>query len=139
MSGMRLVLTEGDAHFEAGEEWQYVVAEAGSDRILGATGLHRRNPPDSVEIGYWIRTDATGHGLATVAARALTSAAFASLPEVTIVEIRMDSLNRRSAAIPPKLGFRFERHVDEAVEAPGQSGRRLVWAMDRENWAPIGG
>jgi RimJ/RimL family protein N-acetyltransferase len=135
--GILQVLTQGDADFEAGREWQFVVAEPGSDRILGATGLHLRGPPDRVEIGYWIRTDATHRGLATAASRALTAAAFAHLPSVAIVEIRMDSFNRRSAAVPPRLGFRLDYEVDQPIEAPGQSGRRLVWLMDRDTWGRV--
>jgi RimJ/RimL family protein N-acetyltransferase len=88
-----------------------------------------------LEIGYWIRTDSTHRGLATIASRALTTAAFAYLPDITTVEIRMDALNVRSAAVPPKLGFRLDGEVEQPVEAPGQSGRRLVWKMARTDWA----
>jgi RimJ/RimL family protein N-acetyltransferase len=136
VTGTTQVLTQGDIDFAADEVWQFVVVEPGSDRILGAAGLHRRGPPDTVEIGYWIRTDATRRGLATIASRTLTTAAFAHLPDVATVEIRMDSLNARSAAVPPRLGFRLEGEVDQPVDAPGQSGRWLVWTMARADWAP---
>ena len=122
------MLTEGDASFDADQEWQFVVVEPGSDRILGATGLHRRGPPATVEIGYWIRTEATRRGLATAAARALTTAAFAHLPTVDAVEIRMDAGNDRSAAVPPRLGFRLDRRrrprrsTHPASPADGWSG-----------------
>ena len=129
------VLAAGDLNFGADKEWQFVVAEPDSDRILGATGFHRRGSPDTVEIGYWIRTDATRRGLATFASRALTAAAFAHLPDIASVEIRMDSFNVRSAGVPPKLGFRFDGEVDLPVDAPGQSGRWLVWRMARADWA----
>jgi RimJ/RimL family protein N-acetyltransferase len=132
-------LSAGDINFGSDSEWQFVLAEPGSDRILGATGLHLRGPPDTVEISYWIRTDATRQGLATVASRTLTTAAFAHLPEITTVEIRMDSLNSRSAAVPLKLGFQLQGEVDQPVDAPGQSGRWLVWRMSRADWNPGGG
>ena len=93
-----------------------MVAEPGSVRILGATGVHRWGPPHAVEIGYWIRTDATRQGLATFASHALTTVTFARLPDITTVEIRMDSLNVRSAANPPKLGFRLQCEVDQPVD-----------------------
>jgi RimJ/RimL family protein N-acetyltransferase len=130
------VLAAGDSNFGADQEWQFVVTEPGSDRILGATGLHRRGPPDTVEIGYWIRTDATRQGLATVASHILTTAAFAHLADITTVEIRMDSLNSRSVAVPTKLGFQLQGEVDHPVDAPGQSGRWLVWRMARADWTP---
>jgi len=132
--GILQVLTEGNASFDADQEWQFVVAETGSDRVLGASGLHRRGPPSTVEIGYWIRTEVTHRGLATTAARALTTAAFAHLPTVDTVEIRMDTRNGRSAAVPPRLGFRLAREVDHPVDAPGQSDRWLVWETDRADW-----
>jgi len=130
------VLSTGDSNFDVDKEWQFVVAGPGSARILGATGLHYRGPPDTVEIGYWIRTDSTRQGLATFATQALTTAAFTFLSDITTVEIRMDSLNARSAAIPPKLGFRLQGEVDQPVDAPGQSGRWLVWRMARADWTP---
>lgn len=139
VQGTTEVLTDGEAAFDADEEWQFVVGEPDSDLVLGAVGLHRRGPPDTVEIGYWIRTDATRRGLATGASRALTTAAFNHLPLVTSVEIRMDSGNSRSAAVPPKLGFRFDRHVDHAIDAPGQCGRWMVWRMERADWNPVAG
>ena len=134
VGGITEVLTEGDASFEADREWQFVVAEPGADGVLGATGLHHRGAPDTVEIGYWIRSDRTGAGLATTVARALTSAAFAHLDYVEAVEIQMDAANRRSAAVPPKLGFRLAGEVDHAIDAPGHSGRWEVWSMDRDTW-----
>ena len=136
---MSEVLSTGDRNFDADKEWQFVVAEPGSSRVLGASGLHHRGLPDTVEIGYWIRTDSTRRGLATLAAHALTTAAFTFLPDVTTVEIRMDSLNLRSAAVPPKLGFRLDSEVDQTVDAPGQSGRWLVWKKARAEWSQVDG
>ena len=34
------ILTEGDAKFEAGTEWQFVLVEPDGDRVVGAAGLH---------------------------------------------------------------------------------------------------
>jgi RimJ/RimL family protein N-acetyltransferase len=134
VDGMRDRLTEGTAAFDADEEWTFVVAEPGSDRVLGSVGLHRRGDLGSVEIGYWIRTDATGRGYATMCARALTDAAFDRLPGIQVVEIHMDAANRRSAAVPPRLGYRLDREFDREAVAPGQCGRGLVWVMERSRW-----
>ena len=108
-------------------------AEAGSDETMGyglfepdgepvgGFGLHARRGPGTLEIGYWVRTDRTGRGYATAAARALTAAAFEHFPEVDRVEIRCHPDNRASAAIPPKLGYRLDGEVDS----------HLVWVLDR--------
>jgi RimJ/RimL family protein N-acetyltransferase len=132
------LLAEGDAKFEAGAEWQFVMVEPGSDRVVGASGLHHRQGPGTIEIGYWVCTDATHHGYATMTARALTSAAFAHLDDIDEVQIRMDSGNRRSAAVPPRLGFRHHGDVDHEIDAPGQCGRMMVWVMSRHGWDPSG-
>jgi RimJ/RimL family protein N-acetyltransferase len=138
VDGHVTVLTEGDARFAADEEWPYVVVDPGTGRVIGSTGLHRRDP-SAVEIGYWVRTDATGRGVATMAARALTTAAFAHLPHLDEVEIRMDVANRRSAAVPPRLGFHHVGDVDQEPDSPGQTGRWMRWTMQRDAWRPPGG
>ncbi len=132
------ILTEGDAKFEAGTEWQFVLVEPDGDRVVGAAGLHHRHGPATIEIGYWVRTDVTRHGYATMASRALTTAAFTHLDPIDEVEIRMDTGNRRSAAVPTRLGFRHTGDVDQEIDAPGQSGRWMVWIMERADWDPAG-
>ena len=101
--------------------------------LVGAVGLHGRRGPGVLEIGYWVRTDRTGRGYATAAARALTGAAFACFPEVDRVEIRCDPANAASAAIPPKLGYHLDREEPAEIQATAQTGTQLVWVADRRN------
>jgi len=128
------VLTRGDAAFEAGTEWQFVMVEPGDDQVVGAAGIHHRHGPATVEIGYWVRSDATRRGYATMASRALTAAAFAHLDHVDEVEIRMAVGNERSAAVPPRLAFHHIGDVEREIDAPGQCGRWMVWRMARADW-----
>ena len=137
VEGHVTVLTDGAARFAADEEWLYAMVEAAGGRLVGSTGLHRRDP-STVEIGYWTRSDATGRGYATMASRALTTAAFVHLAHVDEVEIRMDVANRRSAAVPPRLGFRHVGDVDHEPDAPGQTGRWMRWVVRRDEWDPGG-
>jgi RimJ/RimL family protein N-acetyltransferase len=77
-------------------------------RLVGASGLHRidwRVP--RFEIGYWARTSCVGRGYVSEAARALTQLCFERFAAAR-VEIRMDSDNMRSRAIPERLGFTLE-------------------------------
>jgi RimJ/RimL family protein N-acetyltransferase len=119
------------ASWDAGEDFGYLVVEptADGERLLGACGMHRRGGPDTIEIGYWLRPDAVGRGVMTATARAVTEVAF-HLDGVSRVEIRCDTANERSAAIPRRLGFRHVGHVDTEVLAPGQTGRHLVFVTD---------
>src|SRR5215212_6514583 len=83
------------------ETFGFGLFDAGGE-VVGGLALHGRRGPGILEIGYWVRSDRTGRGYATAAARALTDVAFESFPATFRVEIRCDPANRASAAIPPK-------------------------------------
>ncbi|HYW23370.1 MAG TPA: GNAT family N-acetyltransferase [Terriglobales bacterium] len=101
---------------------------------IGGMGLHTRQGAGTLEIGYWIAAASTGRGYATAGALALTDAAFA-LPGVERVEIRCDEANRASAAIPRRLGYRLVEVVSRQAVAPAESGRGMIWAVERAEWA----
>jgi RimJ/RimL family protein N-acetyltransferase len=105
--------------------FNYAIREPGGE-LAGGTGLHPRLGPHALEIGYWVRADRINRGYATAAARALTEAALA-LPGVERVEIHYDEANVRSAAVPPKLGYRLDRTEADEIAAPGEVGRSLIW------------
>jgi RimJ/RimL family protein N-acetyltransferase len=104
---------------------------------VGGLGLHTRQGPGTLEISYWIAADRTGRGYATAGARALTDAAFA-LPGVERVEIRCDEANRASAAIPRRLGYRLVDVISRQAVAPAETGRGMVWAVERGEWPADG-
>jgi RimJ/RimL family protein N-acetyltransferase len=121
--------------WERANSFNYLLTEpatrdGGGERLLGACGLHKRGAPGTIEIGYWLRPEATGHGTMTAAAEALTAAAF-GLDDVERVEIHCDEANERSAAIPRRLGFRYDGVEIHDASAPGETGRRQVWVRER--------
>jgi RimJ/RimL family protein N-acetyltransferase len=101
--------------------------------LVGALGLHRRIGPGALEIGYWVHADYTRRGIATAAARALTDVGLA-LPGIRRMEIHCDAANQASAAVPARLGYRMVGTEDHQPEAPGEEGRRLIWAMYEREW-----
>ena len=111
--------------WEVGSDFSYVVVDD-EDRILGVMSLMARIGPVALEIGYWLRSDFTGRGIATACVAELTKAALA-LPEVMRVEIHCDEANVRSAAIPQRLGYRLDRIDPRDISAPGEIGRNMVW------------
>lgn len=122
--------------WDAGTDFEFLVAvradaaSGGSERLLGGAGLDSRPGPGALEIGYWLRTDATGRGVMTDVARCLTDVAM-TLPGVDRVVICCDEANVRSAAIPPRLGFSLDRLEERPVTAPGEHGRTMVWVRHR--------
>jgi RimJ/RimL family protein N-acetyltransferase len=123
-------LTETIASWDAGTSWQYVIVDARDDTVLGGCGLLSRIGPGALEIGYWLRQEATGRGVVTASARALTDAALA-VDGVARVEIHCDAANIRSAAVASRLGYRLDRIEDDDVTAPGDVGRSMIWV-----WPP---
>jgi RimJ/RimL family protein N-acetyltransferase len=113
-------LRDYSAAFDATLEWRYGLFTVDDARVLGEVSLFPRNASgrvpfdvaDEIEIGYWLRAEATGQGYVTEATRAaveLTS----RLPGVSHLTIRCDERNEPSAAIPRRLGFRLASTIDE--------------------------
>lgn len=127
---------EGSARaFAAGEDFAFAIFDRGETRALGGCGLHPRQGPGVLEIGYWIRTDATGRGLATEVSEALLEEGLAQAG-VDEIQIRCDPRNVRSAAIPRRLGFDHRTTLAGDTTAPDGSPRdTMVWAMTRARYA----
>lgn len=101
--------------------------------LLGACGLHRRRGPGALEIGYWVHVNHLRRGIATAAARAMTDAGF-SVDGIDTMEIVCDVANHPSACVPRRLGYRLAETVEHVAEAPGETGKRDVWIMSRDEW-----
>jgi RimJ/RimL family protein N-acetyltransferase len=112
--------------FDADRAWRYVIVMPDGATMLGEADLFPRNADGRVpypesdrgEIGYWLRADVCGRGLATEAARAMLEVA-RSLPRIAQVIVRCDELNTASCAVPRRLGFAFadtERHGADVLQ-----------------------
>lgn len=111
------------------------VFDLDTGEVVGGTGLHDRlGDPAGREIGYWVRHDALGRGIATAAARRMVDIAF-SMDGVTYVEIHHDKANVRSRRVPEKLGFTFLGEHPDEIAAPAEVGISCRWRLDRAGWA----
>ena len=117
--------------FAAGEDWTFGIFDADETRVLGGAGLHPRGTTDRVELGYWLRTDSIGQGFAFEAAKALCAAAFRH-SDVARVDVLCDVENRRSAAIPQRLGFTMtERFRQDVVTSRATERDTQRWTLLR--------
>ncbi|UNK18141.1 GNAT family N-acetyltransferase [Paenibacillus sp. N3/727] len=87
----------------------------------------------SVGIGYWLDKQFQGQGLMTSACRALTDHALMRMG-LNRVEIRCATTNRRSRAIPERLGFVLEGVIREAEKLPQGFVNHAVYGMIRSEW-----
>ena len=125
------------ADFDRGEDFVYGIFDGEEADVVGGSGLHTRVGPDAFEIGYWIRGDRIGQGLATEAAAALTRVGLEACGAERI-EIRVEPSNTRSAAIPRRLGFREEATLRRRLPGSGDgSGLRdvTIFALFRDELA----
>jgi ribosomal-protein-serine acetyltransferase len=106
-----------------------------SGAFAGGVGLHPGEHGIAAEIGYWITREYEGRGLMTKAVVALLGLAFDEM-RLHRVYIRAAPENRRSRAIPERLGF-----VEEAVlreEARGSLAHGyhdlVVYGMLEDEW-----
>jgi RimJ/RimL family protein N-acetyltransferase len=122
--------------FDMGEDFVYGILSIDESAVLGGTGLHTRSHDGAFEIGYWIRSDRTGEGLATEATAALTRVAF-EVAGVERVVVRVDPENAPSLAIPRKLGFVEEGMLRRVLHGPdGTPGQRdaVLFALVRDEF-----
>ncbi len=123
------------SEFQAGREWRYGMFARDGSRILGEVGLYPRSDTcrvayedaTCVEVGYWLRADATGQGLVTEATEAMLAIA-ATLPRLSRAEIRCDARNAPSAAVPKRLGFALAWTIEQQpVNGSGEIVQLQVW------------
>jgi RimJ/RimL family protein N-acetyltransferase len=92
--------------WSAGREYDFAILEGGS--IIGGIGLRCPRPDRGIgEMGYWVRSDVTGRGYASEAARAMVGFGFGTLGLYRL-ELRTGMKNAPSQRVAEKLGFRRE-------------------------------
>jgi ribosomal-protein-serine acetyltransferase len=111
---------------------QYAIWEHG--QLAGVVGQH---PIDwgnrAGALGYWLGGAYEGRGLVTRACRTLVSYAFRDLG-LHRVEIRAALANRRSRAIPERLGFRQEGILRDAEWLYDHYVDLVVYGMLADEW-----
>lgn len=121
--------------FDDTREWRYGLFASADGAVLGEVSLFPRNSTgrvaiddaDHLEIGYWVRVDRTGEGLATEAARAARDLA-ATIAGISRITIHCDERNVASAAIPKRLGFHLAAVMAEEPSSPERPAVRVqIW------------
>ena len=115
------------------DNYNYAIWNLAETTLVGGAGLHLRLGPGRIEIGYWVRAGWLRRGIASAAARALTTAAF-QLTGMEEVHIHCDEANVASAGVPRGLGFRLRRTIDDEVSACAEVGRSMEWAITLSEW-----
>lgn len=109
------------------------------EEILGVAGfpvVDRLNR--NAGIGYWLAEDAQGKGTMTTVVHALLDYAFYEW-ELHRVEIHCAPDNKRSRAIPERLGFREEARLRETELVQRRYLDGIVYGMLEPEWVRLAG
>ena len=101
--------------------------------VVGGIGITIEPMNHSGEIGYWLAEAMQGRGIATRACEALVDHAFRSRG-LHRVFIRVAVENRRSRAVPERLGFVLEGTQRESLYADGRHDDAAVYSMLAPEW-----
>ena len=106
----------------------FAVTDAGTGEVLGSVGLHWLDPDQGVaEVGYWVRREVRGRGIATRATVLVARWALGSCG-MKRVQLRADSRNVASQRVAEAAGFRREGVLRSARFNPRQ-GRRVDFVV----------
>lgn len=97
--------------------------------VIGYHGVDWDNRRTS--IGYWLSEERQGRGTMTAAARLLTDHALSTW-DLNRVEIRAAVENRRSRAIPERLGFREEATMRRLERVGDRQLDCVIYSMVRD-------
>ena len=135
--GQQEFVKTAERTWEDGSDCPYAIV-LGAE-LVGMTGLHRRQGPETLEIGYWLDAAQTGQGLVTEATQALTDVALGGgaqpgLTGIDEIVIHCDVDNVASAGVPRRLGFTLVGLREVPPVAPLETGRQQIWRMRRQDW-----
>jgi ribosomal-protein-serine acetyltransferase len=103
-------------------------------KIVGCIGLHGIDWCNrKTSIGYWLSSEYQGKGIMTKSCRAIVNHVFNEL-QLNRVEIRAAECNKKSRAVPERLGFTQEGIVRSAEWLYDHFVDHVIYGMLRVEW-----
>lgn len=134
LAGTERFLEEAERQQVRDDGFQAAIEPEGE--IVGVVGYHAVDWVNRhTSLGYWLAADAQGRGTMTTVVEALVSYAFYEW-ELHRVEIHCAPENRRSRAIPERLGFREEATLRETELVGGRYLDSVVYGLLEPEWEP---
>lgn len=125
------------SRFDADTEWVMGIFTPDESLQLGGTGLNPRDvEPGALQIGYFVRTDRAGQGIAGRAAGILTDVAL-RICGAERVQIMVEPDNTASLRIPRRLGYVDEGLLRARSPWPDSPNRDVVcFSVFPDLWDP---
>ena len=115
--------------WDDGRNFAYLIRSPKEQVVLGSVDIHHIDKQNLVGcLGYWMRSDQAGKGIAPRAARALTAAAF-QYAGLARIELIMAVDNLRSQMVAEKLGATREAVLKNRIRTPNGQQDGIVFAL----------
>jgi ribosomal-protein-serine acetyltransferase len=115
--------------WDQGRACRFTIRQRSTRALLGVVGLEAfAHLHQSVELGYWLRKEATGQGSMTEASRLVLAWSFGKM-SVHRVRVAAATDNHASLAVIRRLGFRFEGISRDAERCHGRWLDHAVFGM----------
>jgi len=125
--------TEADAlaWLESDEEETFALVDRTSDELLGSIGV-RFFDGGVAEVGYWVKSEARGRGVATRALRLVSRWALLER-DVRRFQLRAEPGNVASQRVAEKAGFARGSVMQAALEIKGTRRDVVMYSLVRED------
>ncbi|MDE5416132.1 GNAT family N-acetyltransferase [Alkalihalobacterium chitinilyticum] len=105
-----------------------------NEEIVGIAGFNTINQSNkTAQMGYWIGQEYQGNGIITKVSKMLTDYAFNQLG-LNKVEIRVAVENKKSRAVPERIGFKNEGCIRQSEWLYDHYVDHIVYGMLAEEW-----
>ncbi|MCF7804065.1 MAG: GNAT family N-acetyltransferase [Candidatus Marinimicrobia bacterium] len=110
-------------------EFNFAIFAEDESRLLGGVGLNQIDQPHKVaNLGYWVRSSATGQSIATTASLMTARFAFEEL-EFNRIEIVMSVDNVASQQVAEKIGATKEARLRNRLELHDELHDAFLYAL----------
>jgi len=114
--------------WKEGSHAAFAVTDAETGEVIGSIGVHWLDPEQGVaEVGYWVRREDRGRGIATRATKLVARWTIADCG-MKRLQLRADSRNAASQRVAEAAGFSREGVLRSARFNPRQ-GRRVDFVL----------
>jgi ribosomal-protein-serine acetyltransferase len=120
--------------WDEGLEYNFAIFDQHTEAFLGGTGLNELDRPNRrANLGYWVRSNQTGRGIATAAARLTATFGFETA-RLNRLEITAATENRASQRVAEKLGGMREGILRQRFVIDGAPQDAVTYSLLRDEW-----
>jgi len=126
------IIAKWEKDYENKSDFVFGIFEHG--KHIGTIGLHAvERITHSAMVGYWLSESHLGQGIMTDCVRALVNFGFHTL-NLNRIYIRCADKNKKSRAIPERLGFVQEAILQDGECLYGKFQDLIIYGMVKRNW-----